>query len=207
MEVLGDGSNIQTHIEKTKDEKTKININLSDHIHVKQITIQDTPEQGSTTINDHGVTVKSADGKQVSVTDKGLDNGGNVISNVAEGKATTDAVNVKQLNVLSNEINTLKNSMGGDIGKALRDMRHQIKQNRKESNAGSASAIAAANLPQPFSAGRSIVGAAIGSYRNQQAISIGASRISDNGKWIIRSSITQDTQHNFGAGMGFGYQW
>ncbi len=207
VEVLGDGSNIQTHIEKTPDDKTKININLSDHIHVKQITVQNEPNQGSTTINDQGVTVKSANGKSVSVTDKGLDNGGNVISNVAAGTAPTDAVNVKQLNVLANEVNKLKNGMQGNVGKALADMRHQIKKNRKESNAGSAAAIAAANLPQPFLAGRSIVGAAIGSYRNQQAVSIGASRISDNGKWIIRSSITQDTQHNFGAGMGFGYQW
>ncbi|MCT8721956.1 hypothetical protein KZ383_10915, partial [Glaesserella parasuis] len=57
---------------------------------------------GNTTMNDSGITIKkptnAGDKKSdVKLTASGLDNGGNVISNVAEGKKDTDAVNVKQL--------------------------------------------------------------------------------------------------------------
>ena len=208
VEIFGDGKNIQTHIEKVSNDTSRVNIQLNDNLHVKDITLQDDPNRGTTKITQDGLSIKSANGdKNVSLTDQGLDNGGNVISNVADGKAQTDAVNVKQLGALANEVDELKKNIGGNVGKALADIRHQIKENRKESHAGSAAAIAAANLPQPFSAGRSMVSAAIGSYHSQQAVSIGVSRISENGKWIVKSSITQDTQSNFGAGMGLGYQW
>ncbi|WP_017357805.1 ESPR-type extended signal peptide-containing protein, partial [Actinobacillus pleuropneumoniae] len=52
-----------------------------------------------TVINKDGVTINSTTpDKTVSLTETGLNNGGNKITNVAEGKAGTDAVNVNQLN-------------------------------------------------------------------------------------------------------------
>ncbi|WP_418146480.1 ESPR-type extended signal peptide-containing protein [Actinobacillus pleuropneumoniae] len=53
-----------------------------------------------TVINKDGVTITNSTdpNKTVSLTDGGLNNGGNKITNVAEGKAGTDAVNVNQLN-------------------------------------------------------------------------------------------------------------
>ena len=56
---------------------------------------------GNTTINNAGMTITKKDGDKttmVSLTDKGLDNGGNKITNVAAGTNNTDAVNVSQLN-------------------------------------------------------------------------------------------------------------
>ncbi|MXN87801.1 YadA-like family protein [Pasteurella canis] len=53
-----------------------------------------------TTINKDGVTIVNNAKPNVSLTDTGLDNGGNKIVNVAEGTANTDAVNVSQLNKL-----------------------------------------------------------------------------------------------------------
>ncbi|WP_427835296.1 YadA-like family protein [Actinobacillus pleuropneumoniae] len=51
-----------------------------------------------TVINKDGVTINSTTpDKTVSLTETGLNNGGNKITNVAEGKAGTDAVNVDQL--------------------------------------------------------------------------------------------------------------
>ncbi|WP_427838300.1 YadA-like family protein [Actinobacillus pleuropneumoniae] len=52
-----------------------------------------------TVINKDGVTITNSTdpNKTVSLTDGGLNNGGNKITNVAEGKAGTDAVNVDQL--------------------------------------------------------------------------------------------------------------
>jgi len=57
---------------------------------------------GGTTVNNGGITIKApttpgTTTTDVKLTNTGLDNGGNKIVNVAEGKADTDAVNVKQL--------------------------------------------------------------------------------------------------------------
>ena len=55
---------------------------------------------GGTTVTNGGVTITAPTGgttTNVTLTNAGLNNGGNKITNVAEGKADTDAVNVKQL--------------------------------------------------------------------------------------------------------------
>ena len=55
---------------------------------------------GNTTLSNNGFTItnKADPSKMVSVTDKGLNNGGNTIINVAPGVNGTDAVNLDQLN-------------------------------------------------------------------------------------------------------------
>ena len=79
---------------------------------------------GDTTVNNGGITIKAptpaagttATTTDVKLTNTGLDNGGNKIVNVAEGKADTDAVNVKQLKdaktVLVDGKNTTKSGTG-----------------------------------------------------------------------------------------------
>ena len=55
---------------------------------------------GGTTVTNGGVTITAPTGgttTNVTLTNAGLNNGGNKITNVAEGKADNDAVNVKQL--------------------------------------------------------------------------------------------------------------
>ena len=57
---------------------------------------------GGTKVNNDGITIKApttpgTTTTNVTLTNAGLNNGGNKITNVAEGKADTDAVNVKQL--------------------------------------------------------------------------------------------------------------
>ena len=52
----------------------------------------------STTVGGNGINITPANGNPVSLSENGLNNGGNVISGVAEGQAGTDAVNVDQLN-------------------------------------------------------------------------------------------------------------
>ena len=57
---------------------------------------------GGTTVNNGGITIKApttpgTTTTDVTLTNTGLDNGGNKITNVAEGTNNTDAVNVKQL--------------------------------------------------------------------------------------------------------------
>ena len=63
-------------------------------------------QMGNTTINNGGVTIQPSAGdatKSVSLTNNGLDNGGNKITNVAAGEisdTSTDAVNGSQLNTV-----------------------------------------------------------------------------------------------------------
>ena len=57
---------------------------------------------GDTVVNNNGITIKApttpgTTTTDVKLTNQGLDNGGNKITNVAAGTANTDAVNVKQL--------------------------------------------------------------------------------------------------------------
>ncbi|MGP9457913.1 YadA-like family protein [Pasteurella multocida] len=72
-----------------------------------------------TTINKDGVTIVNNGKPNVSLTDSGLDNGGNKIVNVAEGTANTDAVNVSQLNKLKAEGFGLTGEDGQTVKQAL----------------------------------------------------------------------------------------
>lgn len=112
IEVTGDGENISTKV-----ENGTMKVVLNDDLKVNSVTTADadgnqTVTQGSgmtvtdkdgneTTIGAGGITItpkNPAPGTSpVSLTGKGLDNGGNQIHNVAAGTAGTDAVNVNQL--------------------------------------------------------------------------------------------------------------
>lgn len=112
IEVTGDGENISTKV-----ENGTMKVVLNDDLKVNSVTTADadgnqTVTQGSgmtitdkdgnqTTINAGGITITpknpAAGTSAVSLTEKGLDNGGNQIHNVAAGTAGTDAVNVSQL--------------------------------------------------------------------------------------------------------------
>ena len=117
------------------------------------------------------------------------------ITNVAPGsvsETSTDAVNGSQLHAVNIKVNNLQDA---------------VNKNRKEARAGSAASVAIASLPQAFRSGKSMVSAAMGSYKDQQAIAVGVSRISDNGKWIVKGSFSSDSQRNFATGVGVGFQW
>ena len=67
---------------------------------------------GDTVVNNDGITIKApttSGTTDVKLTNQGLDNGGNKITNVAAGTANTDAVNVKQL---KDKVTTVKSSDG-----------------------------------------------------------------------------------------------
>ncbi len=122
-------------------------------------------------------------------TEEGLDVGGDKITNVAAGTNDTDAVNLGQLKANND-------NLYGAIGEVSKD-----------SKAGIAGAYAAAALGQPHDPGASTIGAAIGTFRDEAALSIGVSTISDNGRWILKGLIGHDTQNNTGAAASVNYQW
>ena len=60
---------------------------------------------GNTTVKDGNITISNGTGSPVTLTQKGLDNGGNTITNVANGTNGTDAVNLDQLNATKTFVN------------------------------------------------------------------------------------------------------
>lgn len=45
------------------------------------------------------------------------------------------------------------------------------------------------------------------SYRGQSGISFGISHLSDDGRWVTKAQLNNNTQNNVGWGIGVGYQF
>ena len=120
---------------------------------------------------------------------------GTTVTNVAPGAVnptSTDAVNGSQLFQTHQAINNLSN---------------QVNEVDRNASAGTASAMAAAGLPQAYLPGKSMAAMAGATYRGQTALAVGVSTITDNGKWVIKGSVNSNSQGHVGATIGAGYQW
>ncbi|HHF4888864.1 trimeric autotransporter adhesin Hsf [Haemophilus influenzae] len=127
---------------------------------------------------------------------------GVVIDNVANGEisaTSTDAINGSQLYAVAKGVTNLAGQVNNLEGK--------VNKVGKRADAGTASALAASQLPQATMPGKSMVAIAGSSYQGQNGLAIGVSRISDNGKVIIRLSGTTNSQGKTGVAAGVGYQW
>ena len=134
----------------------------------------------------------------------GINMGGNKITNLAPGTDDMDAVNVSQLKqvetTMTNQVTQLKH----DFDRRLNDTERRL---GRRADAGTATALAVAGLPQAFIPGKSLVALGTGSYGSQVAFAAGISRISDNGKWILKGSVSTATHGHVGANAMLGYQW
>ncbi|MFM0210346.1 YadA-like family protein [Paraburkholderia sediminicola] len=119
------------------------------------------------------------------------------ITNVAAGVQGTDAVNVNQL----------QQSVSGAVGQANSYTDDQIRSARRDSYGGTASALAAAGLPQAVLPGHGMVAIAGGTYGGQSAMAIGVSQLSETGKWVYKVQGTSDSRGQFGASVGAGMHW
>ena len=188
VEITGD-DNITT-VANPKGVKVKLNKDLK----VNTVTANKFTA-GDTVIDGNGVTIKNGP----SMTKNGIDAGNKQITNVAPGHIaadSTDAVNGSQLHEVKADMNNKINKLNGQVNKL-----------GKRVNAGTASALAASQLPQAYIPGKSMVSVAAGNYQGQNAVALGMSRISDNGKIIIRLAGTSDTQGKVGVAVGAGYHW
>lgn len=84
-------------------------------------------------------------------------------------------------------------------------IRNDINKNRRDSNAGIAGAIAIGTMMQPYEAGQSAITVGAGSFKNEAAIAIGASHITENGKWGFKGGVSADTRKNIGVGLSAAY--
>ena len=83
----------------------KVTVATKDQVEFTQVTTTDAAGNKTVT-NGNGVTITPAagGGNPVSLTNNGLDNGGNKITNVADGVADSDAANVKQVKAARTEV-------------------------------------------------------------------------------------------------------
>ena len=184
------GDNVMTNIDKSGNIRVGIKKNLK----VESVTANKFTA-GDTVIDGNGVTIKNGP----SMTKNGIDAGNKQITNVAPGRIaadSTDAINGSQLYEVKADMNNKINKLNGQVNKL-----------GKRVNAGTASALAASQLPQAYIPGKSMVSVAAGNYQGQNAVALGMSRISDNGKIIIRLAGTSDTQGKMGVAVGAGYHW
>lgn len=98
----------------------------------------------------------------------------------------------------SQQINTLNNHFGS--------LKNEVEDNRKEANAGTASAIAIASQPQVKAGDLMMVSAGAGTFNGESAVSVGTS-FNAGTHTVIKAGVSADTQSDFGAGVGVGYSF
>ncbi|MFT5120133.1 MAG: hypothetical protein ACI9MD_001215, partial [Psychrobacter glaciei] len=168
-----------------------IKFDLSGNISVDSVTA-DTVTTGNTTVNSNGVTIANGP----SMTTEGINAGSKTITGVADGVEVNDAVNFGQLSALDGKLSNSVNELG-----------YKINEVEDDANAGISAAMAMSSLPQAYIPGKSMVGGGIATYNGQSAVAIGLSKVSDNGRWVIKVNGTADTQGNAGGAVGAGFHF
>ena len=139
-----------------------------------------------------GTTYRFAGTNPTSTVSVGAEGKERQITHVAAGRitsASTDAINGSQLYSVVEAIN------------------QKVTQHNKMLKAGIAGSAAIAGLPQVRGNGKSMVSAGAGNFKGQNAIAVGYSRSSDNGKVLFRLSGSTNTQGDVVSSVGVGYEW
>lgn len=156
----------------------------------------------------NGVTIGSGDNATtITSDDKGLNLAGKngVATNINNVKdadlnsTSKQAVNGSQLHATNEKV--------ASLGTTVNNLDRKVNKHSKQARAGIAGANAAAALPQAYTQGKAMVAAAAGTFKGQNALAVGYSRISDNGKIILKLQGNANTSGDVGAGVGVGYQW
>ena len=98
----------------TTADGTKITDGTKTNTSTADSTVIDDGNGNNTALTKDGVTITAAGKNPVSLTKDGLNNGGNKISNIADGTDDTDAVNVRQLEAKSKASKTELTANGGE---------------------------------------------------------------------------------------------
>ncbi|ATV68338.1 hypothetical protein CTM92_06840 [Fusobacterium pseudoperiodonticum] len=171
---------------------------------LETVTVRDA--SGNTTVvKGDGVTITSPSGNTVSLSNQGLDNGGNVITNVAAGKDGTDAVNVDQLNqTVGNVVNA--------AGDAIAHVNNKVDKLGDRVNKGLAGAAAMAGLEfMDIGINQATVAAAVGGYRGTHAVAVGVQAApTENTRINAKVSMTpgsrSETMYSVGASYRFNWR-
>ncbi|EJY3122543.1 YadA-like family protein [Salmonella enterica] len=111
-----------------------------------------------------------------------------------------------QAAILSNSraINTMQahqDSFEQSTNKRFADLDKRVSNNEKLAKAAGSAAIAQANVPQVIQGQTFAAGVAVGGYSDQNAIAAGVSYRA-NESVVVKATISEDTDQNFGYGAG-----
>ena len=167
-----------------------ITIATADDLSVTSVTA------GNTKIDNAGLTITGGP----SVTNAGINAGGQRITNMADGQAPDDAVTLRQLQAHTN-------NYVPRIDNRIDDLNQRLDETKDDANAGVSSAMAMAALPQAYLPGKSMLTGGMATYNGQGAVAVGFSKLSDNGRWVLKLSGSADTKGNAGAAVGAGFHF
>lgn len=231
---LNAGSNIQlTRDGNNVSVSTTPNIKV-DTVKADTVTANSLTTDSITTNLVTAGTVSATDALRITdgpaLSSDGIDAANKIINHVADGEQDHDAVNLAQLNRstrdLSERIDRISSSYNGQVGPGVNDRMEQVVSGfnerigkvasglnaridrvAAEADAGSASASAIANLPQAYVPGKNAFAIATAGYRGQQGYAAGLSRVSPNGNWIFKGSLSGNSRGHLVYGAGVAYQW
>nr|WP_315543393.1 YadA-like family protein [uncultured Aggregatibacter sp.] len=206
-----------------KDPNGNVEVSFNDNLNVKNVTtdrvqVANGPSMSKDGINAAGKAISNVANGNVAADSKDAVNGGQLydtaksVADVIGGGAT-----VKDGKVVAGQNgigNTGQNTVHGAIAAINQNTANNFNQIRgdlrkmdRDLRGGIAGALATAGLPQAFRPGKSMVAAAASTYRGQSGLAIGVSRISDNGKIILKVTGNTNSRGDFGGTIGAGYQW
>ena len=207
----------------TKGANGNVEVSFNDNLNVKNVTtdrvqVANGPSMSKDGINAAGKAISNVANGNVAKGSKDAVNGGQLhetaqsVADVIGGGAT-----VKDGKVVAGQNgigNTGQNTVHGAIAAINQNTANNFNQIRgdlrkmdRDLRGGIAGALATAGLPQAFRPGKSMVAAAASTYRGQSGLAIGVSRISDNGKVILKVTGNTNSRGDFGGTIGAGYQW
>ena len=191
-------------------------VGLNDDIDVKSITSNDITVKNKVSVADNELSKDGLKIATVRINKDGISAGGKVINDVKDGEVSEtsqQAINGSQLHQTHQMINQVAMGVGENrqmiqaVNQRVDGLAQHVEKTSKSLRAGVAGSVATASLPQVYASGKSMVSAATGHYKNQNAIAIGYSKASDNGKLVFKVNASANTSKDITVGTGVGYQW
>ena len=191
-------------------------VGLNDDIEVKSVTSDDVTVKNKVSVGDNELSKDGLKIGTIRINKEGISAGGKVINDVREGEVSEtsqQAINGSQLHQTHQMINQVAMGVGENrqmiqaVNQRVDGLAQHVEKTSKSLRAGVAGSVATASLPQVYASGKSMVSAATGHYKNQNAIAIGYSKASDNGKLVFKVNASANTSKDVTVGTGIGYQW
>ncbi|HAV9700046.1 TPA: hemagglutinin [Escherichia coli] len=157
----------------------------------------------------NGQAVAGQTGSNTAVVSFGQQGHERQLQSVAPGVLSadsTDAVNGSQLHATNRQVEGNTQAIS-TLGSKFSQLSYRVEELNRDIRGVGASAAAMGGIPQAYLPGKSLMGMGVGGYGGESAIAIGVSRISDNGKMIMKLNAGQNTRGNFSVGAGVGWQW
>ena len=224
------GENIVVTSSKASDGHTIYNVETAKDVKFNSVK-SDVVQVGNVQIDKDGINagkqkVTNVEAGTISKESKDAVNGSQLyqsnqnIANYLGGGSNIDTngnTTAPTYNVNGGTYNNVGDALGA-IGNRVTNVQNNLEQafhytNKRiddvenNANAGTAQALATAGLPQAYIPGKSMMAISGGTFRGESGYAIGFSSISDNGRWVIKTTGSGNSRGDFGGTVGGGIQW